>query len=139
MGGQPETFYTDNEGSFSSKEIQAYFKEHNIRWLSTNTHAGVVERLIRTIKNYIYKRAEHYKKPWWEYIYSSMLTYNHKSVHSVTKHTPADARKPANEFQVRLNLLVNNSLAQCLHWVLDLLLHSNPNAKSWAVCQIWQN
>ena len=69
MGGKPETFYTDNEGSFNSKEVQAYFKEHDIRWLSTNTHAGVVERLIRTIKNYIYKRAEHYKKPWWEYIY----------------------------------------------------------------------
>ena len=106
MGGTPETFYTDNEGSFNSKEIQAYFKEHNIRWLSTNTHAGVVERLIRTIKN-IYKRAEHYKKPWWEYIYPSMLIYNYKSVHSVTKHTPVAAKKPENEFQVRLNLLVN--------------------------------
>ena len=51
MGGKPETFYTDNEGSFNSKEVQAYFKEHDIRWLSTNTHAGVVERLIRTTKN----------------------------------------------------------------------------------------
>jgi hypothetical protein len=107
MGGKPETFYTDNEGSFNSKEIQAYFKEHNIRWLSTNTHAGVVERLIRTIKNYIYKRAEYYQKPWWEYIYPSMLIYNYKSVHSVTKHTPVAAKKPENEFQVRLNLLVN--------------------------------
>jgi len=107
MGGKPETFYTDNEGSFNSKEIQAYFRDNNIRWLSTNTHAGVVERLIRTIKNYIYKRAEHFKKPWHDFIYPSMLTYNHKSVHSVTKHTPDDARKPANEFKVRLNLLIN--------------------------------
>ena len=36
-----------------------------------------------------------------------MLIYNYKSVHSVTKHTPVAARKPENEFQVRLNLLVN--------------------------------
>ena len=107
MGGKPVTLYTDNEGSFNSKEIQSYFKDNNIRWLSTNTHAGVVERLIRTIKNYIYKRAEHFKKPWHEFIYSSMLTYNHKSIHSVTKHTPEEARKPANEFKVRLNLLIN--------------------------------
>ena len=61
MGGKPETFYTDFEGSFNSKEVQAYFKDNDIRWLYTTTHAGVVERLIRTIKNYIYKRAEHYK------------------------------------------------------------------------------
>jgi hypothetical protein len=53
MGGAPGTFYTDNEGSFKPKELQAYFKEHNITWLSTNTHAGVVERLIRTIKLYL--------------------------------------------------------------------------------------
>jgi hypothetical protein len=107
MGGKPETFYTDFEGSFNSKEVQAYFKDNNIRWLYTTTHAGVVERLIRTIKNYIYKRAEHYKKPWWEYIYPSMLTYNHKSVHSVTKLTPADATKQKNELHVRVNLLLN--------------------------------
>ena len=107
MGGKPETFYTYNEGSFNSKEVQAHFKEHDIRWLSTNTHAGVVGRLIRTIKNYIYKRAEHNKKYWWEYIYPSMLIYNHKSVHSVTKRTPADAATPKNELQVRVNLLLH--------------------------------
>ena len=36
-----------------------------------------------------------------------MLVYNHKSVHSVTKHTPADAAKPKNELQVRVNLLLH--------------------------------
>ena len=107
MGGKPETFYTDFEGSFNSKEVQAYFKDNDIRWLYTTTHAGVVERLIRTIKNYIYKRAEHYKKPWWEFIYPSMLIYNHKSVHSVTKLTPVDATKPKNELHVRVNLLLH--------------------------------
>jgi hypothetical protein len=69
MVGKPETFFADFEGSFNSKEIQAYFNEHDIRWLYTTSHAAYVERLIRTIKNYIYKRVEHYKKPWWEYIY----------------------------------------------------------------------
>ena len=61
MGGKPETFYTDFEGSFASKEIQTYCNDTDIRWLYTNTHAGVVERLIRTINNYIYKRAGHFK------------------------------------------------------------------------------
>jgi hypothetical protein len=107
MGGKPKLFYTDNEGSFNSKEIQQYFKDNNIEHLITNTHAGVVERFIRTIKDYIYKRTEHYKKPWHEYIFPAVLIYNNKSVHSVTKHTPKDATKPENEFAVKLNLLLN--------------------------------
>ena len=62
MGGKPETFYTDFEGSFNSKEVQAYFKDNDIRWLYTTTHAGVVERLIRTIKNIFIKELNIIKK-----------------------------------------------------------------------------
>ena len=36
-----------------------------------------------------------------------MLTYNNKLKHSITKHTPAEARKADNEFNVRINLLLN--------------------------------
>jgi hypothetical protein len=36
-----------------------------------------------------------------------MLTYNHKSIHSVTKLTPADATKPKNELYVKVNSLLH--------------------------------
>ena len=61
MGGKPKAIYSDNEGSFHSKLLTEYFNNtNNIRFLSTNTHAAYVERLIRTIKSYIYKRVERY-------------------------------------------------------------------------------
>ena len=107
MGGQPETFYTDNEGSFLSKDIQKYFKDNDIRHLTTNSHAGVVERFIRTLKNMINDRVKYYKKPWYDFLFPSLLTYNNKLVHSATKHTPNEARKEKNKFNVRLNLLLH--------------------------------
>ena len=58
MGGKPKTFYTDNEGSFSSNIANKYYEENHIRHLVTATHAGVVERLIRTLKDNIYERQE---------------------------------------------------------------------------------
>jgi hypothetical protein len=107
MGSLPETVYSDMEGSFSSREVQNYFKNNNIRWLYTNTHAAYVERLIRTIKQYVYKRMEHYDGEWYEYLWPSMLVYNNKAVHSVIGMTPSDATKKKNETEVKLKLLDN--------------------------------
>ena len=58
IGGACETIYSDDEGSLNSKLLLDYFEEHKIRKLTTRTHAGVVERFIRTIKDMIYKRLE---------------------------------------------------------------------------------
>ena len=104
MGGKPITCYSDAEGAFVSNEVQAYFKTHGIRHLTTLGHAPVAERQIRTIKDMIYKRIEHTKKNWWEVLYPVLLTYNNKMVHNVTKFTPADAMKPSNTAQVKFNL-----------------------------------
>jgi len=104
MGLKPQTIYSDNEGAFVSNEIQKYFKDHNIRHITTLSHAPVAERQIRTIKQMIYKRVKHTEKPWHELIYPVLLTYNNKLVHNVTKMTPNEARKPENQFNVKLNL-----------------------------------
>jgi tartrate dehydratase beta subunit/fumarate hydratase class I family protein len=47
--------YTDDEGSLNSKLLQDYFKEQNIRHITTRTHAAVAERAVRTIKDLIYQ------------------------------------------------------------------------------------
>ena len=52
-------------------------------------------------------RAKYYKKPWYEFLFPSLLIYNNKLVHSATKHTPNEARKDKNEFNVRINLLLH--------------------------------
>ena len=87
-----------------SKDIQKYFQDKDIRHLTTNSHAGVVERFIRTLKNMINERVKYYKKPWCEFLFPSLLIYDNKMVHSTTKHTPNEARKDKNEFNVRINV-----------------------------------
>ena len=69
MGKNPKTYCTDDEGSFNSKIAQKYFSDNNIRHLVTRTHAGVVERAIRTLEADIHKRVEHDpSKTWDEYL-----------------------------------------------------------------------
>ena len=58
MGKKPEVIYSDDEGSFNSKQAQEYYKNENITHMITRGHAPVAERAIRTIKNMLYKRME---------------------------------------------------------------------------------
>ena len=58
----------------------------------------------------LYKRVEADEKKgksniqWTDYIYEILLTYNNQMIHSATKFTPKEARKPSNQFVVRLNI-----------------------------------
>ena len=104
MKGKPETIYSDNEGALNSTIVQNYFKEENIRHLTTLSHAPVAERTIRTIKDMIYKRMGNTNKPWYDLLFPVLLTYNAKQVHSSTKMTPDEARKNTNTIAVKINL-----------------------------------
>ena len=104
MGKKPKTVYSDNEGAFVSNFIQMYFKNNNIRHITTLGHAPVAERQIRTIKNMIYQRVEKTGQKWHEVLFAVLLTYNNKLIHSTTKMTPKDAMKPENQLDVKLNL-----------------------------------
>ena len=108
MGGKPETFYMDEEGAVQSKVIQKYFKDEDIRMITTNSHAPVAERQIRTIKSMIYKRIEHNKLEWWEVLDQVLDTYN-KSEHTVTQVSPINAMKPGNHSTVKLNMELRRS------------------------------
>ena len=58
----------------------------------------------------LYKRVEHNKDKnlqWNNLIYEVLLTYNKLMKNTITKHTPTEARKSDNEFNVRINLLLN--------------------------------
>ena len=110
MGKKPEILYTDDEGALNSNAIQKYLKDENIKHIITRSHAAYAERAVRTFKDMLYKRVEHSKDKnlqWDSLIYEVLLTYNNKLKHSITKHTPFEARKPTNEFNVRINLLLN--------------------------------
>ena len=110
MGGKPDTIYSDNEGAWSAGTvIDKYFQAEKIRHIITRSHAPVAERTIRTIKAMVYQRVEKTNRKWYDVIGPVLLVYNNKMVHSSTKLTPNEARKPSNELDVKLNLQLNRT------------------------------
>ena len=113
MGGKPSILYSDAEGSLNNQSVMDYLKEEKIELHRTRTHAAFAERGVRTFKKMLYDRVEADEKKgkeniqWTDYIFEILLTYNNKMVHSATKFTPKDARKPSNELKVKLNLGMN--------------------------------
>ena len=95
--GKPKTLFSDNEGSLSSKLVDNFLKKENIKYILTRNHAPFVEVFIRTFKRMIFKRLKlQSEKRWYDFIFESLLTYNHKMVNRITGFTPVDAIKTKN-------------------------------------------
>ena len=95
MGGKPLAFYTDEEGSFTSKLVKHYFIDNHIQHIITRGHAAVAERSIRTIKDLIYRRIEDNPESKWtdaKILANALTNYNYRMKHRMTKMTPNDAR-----------------------------------------------
>ena len=75
MGKKPKIIYTDDEGALSTEAIQKYLKDEDIQHHRTRGHPNFI-----------------------------LLTYNNQMKHSATGLTPKDARKPSNQFRVKLNI-----------------------------------
>ena len=52
MGEYPEMLYTDDEGSFHSKQAEEFYKKHNINHIITRGHAPYAERAIKKNQKY---------------------------------------------------------------------------------------
>ena len=104
--GKPKLVYSDNEGAWSlGTEIDKYFKDEHIQHTITLSHPAYSERAIRTIKAEIYKRVQLPSDTNWnDLLYPILLKYNHKSIHSGTGFTPAEAAKPQHHFLVMCNM-----------------------------------
>ena len=110
MGKKPDLIYTDDEGAMNTHAIQTFLKDEKIEHHRTRAHPNFSERAIRTFKDMLYKRVEADEKKgkeniqWPDYILEILLTYNNQMNHSATGFTPKEARKPSNQFKVKLNL-----------------------------------
>ena len=107
MGENPISIYTDDEGSFNSKQVKQYFLDSQIQHIVTRGHAPVAERAIRTIKDLMYRRIDKAPDAQWasnEILKSSLTTYNNKMVNRSTKLTPNEARDKKNVLTVKTNL-----------------------------------
>ena len=105
MGKKPELVYSDEEGSLNSGVLKEYFDKEKIETHQTRTHPAFAERMIRTLKDMLFKRVEADEKkgkenvPWTDYIFEIMITYNNEMVHSATDLTPKEAKKTRKRTQ----------------------------------------
>ena len=110
LGGMPQVLFTDSEGSFLSKELNEFYNRHKIKHIITRGHAGVVERMIRTLKSMIFKRLKHEpEKTWYEIVHQCLVVLNYIRKSSATGFIPNEARKKENHAQVKLNLEANRN------------------------------
>ena len=111
MGKKPDIIYSDDEGALRNESVQELFKDKGIKHIVTRSHAWFAERMIRTVKDALYKRIDNSKEEnpqWTDFLYEVLLTYNNKLQHSAHGFTPNEARQPKNEIEVKLQL-VNNA------------------------------
>ena len=108
MGKKPSIIYSDDETALRYETVQQLFRDKDIKHIVTRSHAWFAERMIRTVKDMLYKRIDNSKKEnpqWTDFLYEVLLTYNNKLQHSSHGMTPNQARQPKNEIEVKLQLL----------------------------------
>jgi hypothetical protein len=150
---QPKLLQTDNGTEFYNKDFQDLMNKFNIKHYSTysSVKAGMAERVIRTIKNKIYRNFT--AKGSWNWIKSLtklILDYNNTK-HTTINCTPFEAQSDPNKIQLKLetrklrnnkNLKINDKVriskykhvfakGFTLNWTTEIftiskILHTNP-------------
>ena len=102
--GFPMSIYSDDDGAFQAV-VSKLFNYEAINHIITRTHANVVERFIRTLKNMIHDRVRFNKAGWTSMLPHVLKKYNN-SKHSSTKLTltPNEAHNDKNHMDVKVNL-----------------------------------
>ena len=111
--GEPIEIFSDEDTAFLSvvKKVFRWFRysaKNNknpcqIVQKTTRTHANIVERLIRTIKNGVADRIRFTKGNWTDLYKPTLKKYNN-TIHSSTGAKPVEAHKDENRVNVKVNL-----------------------------------
>ena len=100
--GFPMSVCSDNDRAFQAG-VKHFFEKEGITHVVTLTHANVVERFIRTMKNMIHDRVRFNRGSWTVMLSKALDKYN-DTVHSSTKMKPKDAHDDKNHMDVRVNM-----------------------------------
>ena len=100
--GFPMFVYSENDHAFQAG-VKDFFEKEGITHVVTLTHANVVERFIRTVKNMIHDRVRFNQGSWTAMLSKALDKYNNTG-HSSTKMKPKDAHDDKNHLDVRVNL-----------------------------------
>ena len=100
--GEPIEIFSDEDTAFLSV-VKKYLDGLGIVQKTTRTHANIVERLIRTIKNGVADRIRFTKGNWTDLYKPTLKKYNN-TIHSSTGAKPVEAHKDENRVNVKVNL-----------------------------------
>jgi len=102
--GIPKQIYTDQEGSFMGKEFKVICEVNDITHIPTTGKAQGAERLIRTLKDHIFKRLNGGAVKGWVDVVDDVVNKYNRQPHHTIGLSPNQATQPANEMFVRYNL-----------------------------------
>ena len=100
--GEPIEIFSDEDTAFLSV-VKKYLDGLGIVQKATRTHANIVERLIRTIKNGVADRIRFTKGNWTDLYKPTLKKYNN-TIHSATGAKPVEAHKDEHRVNVKVNL-----------------------------------
>lgn len=103
--GIPRSVYTDEGSEFKGK-VKELFDGEGIKHITTVTHAHVVERFLRTIKNGIHDRVRFNKADWEDMVPYVINKYNN-SIHSSTGYKPKDGIDDKHALDIKVKLEMN--------------------------------
>lgn len=107
--GKPDSIYADDGSEFKNKKIMDYCNNNKIELLFNISHAPVVERFHRTLKEKLVAYVEQSKSitltPNLLFGKNGIITqYNNVFIHNTIKMTPLEATKEENKEQVHHNI-----------------------------------
>ena len=100
--GEPIEIFSDEDTAFLSV-VKKYLDGLGIVQKTTKTHANILERLIRIIKNGVADRIRFTKANWTDLYKPTLKKYN-STIHSSTGAKPVEAHKDENRVNVKINL-----------------------------------
>ena len=101
---KPQMIYSDLGSEFTSKPFKELMKSLDIEHVTTNTHANMIERVHRTIKEMIAKYKTSTKSRTWENILDDIVENYNTSYHSTIGFEPNDINDE-NKHIAQMNII----------------------------------
>ena len=102
---KPKLIWSDIEPSFSSKEMQQFFKDNNLKIYHTNSHLKtiVIERFNRSLRELMMKEFVKNNNTVWYNILPKLIKIYNNRYHSTIKMKPIEVNKN-NEKYIKENI-----------------------------------
>ena len=120
---KPKFIWSDKEPAFSSKEMQQFFKDNNVKIYHTNSHlkAVVIERFNRSLRELMMRHFVKNNNTVWYNILPKLIKIYNNRYHSTIKMKPIEVNKK-NEKYIKENIYTYNKTSKIPKFKIDNLV-----------------